>query len=58
LPPKEILANETTWMTNRILKFSGDINYYKNSTPKGYSDDVDYKKKDTFKSTKDEKKKD
>lgn len=58
LPPKEILPNETTWMVNRILKFSGDINYYKNSTPKGYSDDVDYEKKDTFKSTKEEKKKD
>jgi hypothetical protein len=58
LPPKQILSNETTWYTNRVLKFSGDINYYKNSTPKGYDRDVDYEKKDTFKSTKEEKKKD
>ena len=58
LPPKTFLANETTWYNNRILKFSGDINYYKNSTPKGYDSDVDYEKKDTFKSTKEEKKKD
>lgn len=58
LPPKQILSNETTWYNNRILKFSGDINFYKNSTPKGYDADVDYEKKDTFKSTKEEKKKD
>jgi hypothetical protein len=58
LPPKEILANETTWYDNKILKFSGDINWYKNSTPAGYDDDVDYDKKDTFKTTKEEKKKD
>lgn len=58
LPPKEILANETTWYDNKILKFSGDINWYKNSTPAGYDADVDYDKKDTFKSTKEEKKKD
>lgn len=58
LPPKEILSNETTWYNNKILKFSGDINWYKNSTPKGYDEDVDYEKKDTFKTTKEEKKKD
>lgn len=58
LPPKVIKPNETTWYENKILKFSGDINYYKNSTPAGYDDDVDYDKKDTFKSTKEEKKKD
>jgi len=58
LPPKEILSNETTWYTNRVLKFAGDINFYKNSTPSGYDGEVDYEKKDTFKSTKEEKKKD
>lgn len=58
LPPKKILKNETTWAVNKILKFTGDINWYKNSTPAGYDEDIDYDKKDTFKSTKDEKKKD
>jgi hypothetical protein len=58
LPPREILSNETTWYENKILKFSGDINWYKNSTPKGYDEDVDYDAKDTFKTTKEEKKKD
>lgn len=58
LPPKTIYPNSTTWAVNKILKFSGDINWYKNSTPAGYDADVDYDKKDTFKSTKEEKKKD
>lgn len=58
LPPKKIYPNSTTWAVNKILKFSGDINWYKNSTPAGYDEDIDYDKKDTFKSTKEEKKKD